>query len=377
MELKQEQMTQVELAKRAFLDAQKLCISENEYDVSRGVGALQDSLELMMFAAGSEEFDEKEDNFVKLLGIVSKKISGFKNKRIIKAINTARTEAKHRGVLVHKKNAINWLKVAEEFLDKIASKIVGCSFLEIDLRCFLQDGDAKKSLEQAYEQLQQKDFYSALISIRKALFLKFLSRYNISQFSREKKDGGGELLKMSSDAPYSARSKEWCDKYVKDPFDYIAIDWDHLFQNLSAMGISILGFENIYRLTPKVILYQEKWIWSEDFKIKKGADKSNTIYCYNAMVDMLLQKQQHESQDRYYDADNQLYLISQEEQSVYKKAAINSECVATIQADIKYAVKSRLIGLDGNVFYSVLDVTEKEMISGYILENKKISIVEK
>lgn len=108
------------------------------------------------------------------------------------------------------------------------------------------------------------------ISCRKAIYEELLWNYNIDKFIDPEKTKW--ILAGHSYAPYYTRNKEYIEKNVKTPTDYIVIDHSHLDSELVKFFIDNTMFWNVWRLTPDVYKSPEK-TWVVKYEFNKTDDK--------------------------------------------------------------------------------------------------------
>ncbi len=105
----------------------------------------------------------------------------------------------------------------------------------------LKDGEVKDLLNEAKSALEGSKFDNCAISCRKAIYLELEKDYDISMFAEGAKRRG-LLGRLYSHAPFYARSKEYIEKNVKDPTDYIVYDKSSLDQKLLKYAVDNTSF---------------------------------------------------------------------------------------------------------------------------------------
>ena len=214
-----------------------------------------------------------------------------------------------------------------EFFDEVSTSILGVNFSTVSTIDLLKDGEVKNLLNEAKSALESGDFEKCAISCRKAIYLELEKHYDISMFAEGAKQRG--LLGPYSSAPFYTRNKEYIEKNVKDPTDYIVYDHSSLDQELLKYAVDNTSFWNLYRLTPEVFKDEDgRWIVKHDFdKLESELLKDKIEYIFSTTVDIIFSI--HSKKDAIKTSDYRSYYIelNQEEIPIYEKADINSKII--------------------------------------------------
>jgi len=352
--------------------------SQQDTAASACVHLLQDAIEVFFLAAfdnldvpvsGRTEFPQYLDKLSEKLGYE------LPFRRRLLEINRVRVHSKHEGIPPHGKEIAGYVTDARKFLEETCQRALKVDYWTISLIDLLDDGEEKALLHGAEKLRQEGQHLESLTEARKAFFLAFETPYDL------KKDlESNGLLIFGSSAPYFARNKEWIDKNVKTPFDYIFLDHSAIDAELMKEGIETTTFWNVWRLTPQVYRHTK----AEQWRVKHELSKQNpdgiedrSAYVVASVTSMLLQRQSNRSRMR--DGLYGSYEINVKKKGVvvYQKADKNGPVSGTIPDDINVVhITYATDGLtDDDVYWSSFCYKEKTdtqpffMLSGYILQD--------
>lgn len=180
----------------------------------------------------------------------------------------------------------------------------------------------------------------------------------------------GLLGRLYSHAPFYARSKEYIEKNVKDPTDYIVYDKSSLDQKLLKYAVDNTSFQNLYRLTPEVFKNEDnQWIIKQDFdKLEGELLKDKIEYIFSTTVDIIFSI--HSKKEAIKTSDYRKYQIelNQEEIPIYEKAGINSKLVGHTPPGVQCLdCNIYVTGLKNDGLYCRVSYSNEEIyLRGYI-----------
>lgn len=309
--------------------------SKNSVKLSVGVNLLQDSIELFLIAV-SEFLDAPikiSTNFHEYFDIINKKIAPkelpFKSRLL--SLNKLRVNSKHYGLAPALGESKDLLTVANEFLEEVSRIVFSKKIASFSLIDLLNDGETKDLLKEAENYFSNESHSDTLISCRKAIYVEIENNYDISRY----KDKGSSqiflgLMMYGYKAPYWAKNKEYIEKNVTEPTDYIVLDHSTLDMDLMKYGVSTNTFWNIWRLTPKVFRSNSnsRWVVKHEFKcFEEGGIKDRAEYVLISSIELILSI--HQAKNRTKSPDHRLYYLNlkQTKVPVYCKATTGSKIV--------------------------------------------------
>ncbi len=363
----------------------RICLARHLYELGRGslksandlylfsgVNLLQDAVESFLVAVADSvnaSLDERT-NFDKYFVLINEKIEPkelpFKNRLL--RLNRLRVNTKHHGIQPARDECQRLSIAVREFFEEVSSSILGVSFTTVSAIDLLRDGETKELLLAAKAALENKDLATCAIECRKAIYLELEESYDVADF----KDGAQPrgLFGPYSKAPSYAKNKEYIEKNVREPTDYIVYDHSALDQELLKYSVDNTAFWNVWRLTPEVYQTQDKkWVVKHDFDKLDYEILPDTIeYIFNTTVDIVLAI--HAKKES---VKTSLYLryhleLLQDEVPVYEKADKSSNVVCITPKDLmKVDCDFYVIGLDGDgPYWHVSDSGESGYFSGFV-----------
>lgn len=338
-------------AKAIYNDCRPLIASGNRHSCSAGLILLQDAVELILLALlGELGIDEQKNleskSFDELLGEL--RAAGIKVPKIgtIKALNKQRVITKHYGQLAEPATVRNYLDSADILIQHTLKQVINKTLNEILLTDLLPEGEAKNYLLTAAIRKDEGNFLQALIEIRKAIFVEYEYQYAINRWSDFDSNASLGALAFfgrgGMKAPFYTRNKEWIQKNVKCPADYIQMDHEKLRLDAIEWGVSTSELENLRRLTPKVFRADNQSDWQTDYDIgfpPNEANEQNCNYCLDTIIRILIKKNEHEIARRWpkneQPFDSPSIYIGHD---VYALARTDSEIVHTISDGFLYKI---------------------------------------
>jgi hypothetical protein len=369
-------------AKALFEDAKRSCASSDSHTATAGLIILQDSLELvflsLLIEKGIDETKNLESlSFDQLIGDL--KATGVKVPKsgTLKALNKERVVAKHYGQIADVTTVKNFLSAATLAIDEVLKQVVGKTFAEIYLTDLIDPGHIRTHLENAVKLYEAKQYLDALIEIRKAVYYSIETEYNIEEWKDfDHKKNESSLLSYFKygtkglKADYCKRNKEWIEKHVIKPCDYIQIDTERLRVDALEWGVSINEIENLRRLTPKVIPHTgtDKWhIEYDGHFCENEATESNTRDCLDRAINLIHMQDLHDGATRYPKREKvgqfpDLY----EGDPVYQYPRTDSKVVHELSPGYSYRTSEILSGFDPDETYYQISGQPTELKPGDI-----------
>jgi hypothetical protein len=308
------------LSRHLFELAMRSARQEQEVADSATVNLLQDAIEIFFLAA----FDfldvviAHRTDFPQYLDKLGEKIGDLPFRRRLLEINRVRVHSKHEGIPPNRKEVIGYVADARKFLEETCQKAMGVDFWTISLIALLDDGEAKVHLQSAEQALETADYVRCLVDCRKAFFVTFESDYDVQ---KDRRASGGILF--ASRAPYYARSEDYIKSNVKDPFDYIVLDYQNIDAELMKEGIDNVAFWNVWRLTPQVYRHDKNDPWIVQRHPAKEAQEQlsdRAAHVLSGMVSILLAKQDSQRMEKTISASTYTDVRIKDGAIIYKKA---------------------------------------------------------
>lgn len=363
------------LSRFLFNNAMEHVRSHNDFAPYAAANLLQDALEIFLLTAAEHVNAkiEKKTDFVTYLDKIDDKIAPnnlpFRARLIV--LNKLRVGAKHDGIKPDTKEIESLALVVHEFLRASTQTVFAVDYMSINLISLIDDEKAKNLLTEANAEYQRGNFAETLVACRKAFYLVFENRYDIRAFEDDQKKTFGILL---SDAPYYARSKEYIEKNVATPFDYIVLDIPKIDHDLLKDRIDPVVFWNIWRLTPSVYEHPVgNWLVKNDLEVLEAAVQQNAAYVLENLVEIILRRQDRKKTSRYARNGTRYGLVVRTKNAkVYRKADRNSDLCGTLPDDaIQVDVSASVPGLRENdgPFWEVRYAKKGVYLSGFVHED--------
>lgn len=373
---------------RAIYDsARRQAVSGDRHLCTAGLILLQDSLELIFLGllrelGVDENISLESKSFDELIGQLKKANVNVPKSGTLKALNKQRVICKHYGQLAEPATVLTYIETAEAVLESIVPQVLGKTLQEVYLTDLIDDGESKKCLQSAAKNLAEENHLEALIDIRKALFIEIEQDYSVHGWKDDDSQNGGfgllEFARGGHKAPHWTKKKDWIEKNVSSPVDYIQLDYEKFRIDAMEWGVHTEELRNLTRLTPDVFREKKDSEWHVQYDLQfppNLANRENASYCLDRAIDIVLKKQQHTSARRWPSRDQSfdppdIYIGS----DVYSKASTQSEVVHVIDADFSYTIHRVVSGFDpSESFYYISGSKPKpgekyeEYVRGYLL----------
>ena len=368
-----ETIRRIMLARHLFELGNTALRSSNDLYLFAAVNLLQDAVEAFLIAVADHvgakidhrtEFDKY---FVFINDRIKPRELPFKTKLF--RLNLIRVSAKHHGIQPARDECDRVAVSVREFFDEVSSSLLGVSFATISAIDLLDEGEIKQLLLEAKAAREANDLLKCIIGCRKAIYLAFEKNYDITKF----KDGEPKrgFFASYSDAPFYARNKEYIEKNVCDPTDFIVLDHAKMDQDLLTKGVDTTAFWNIWRLTPEVYRTGDgQWVVKHDFdKLDENLVADKADYIFSTTVDIFLAISTAQKSQRLLDHGGIHWAnLTMEGVPVYRKADSKSEVLSTTPPGMtRIMTNYQVPGLDGNgPYWQVYHVEKDCWIHGYI-----------
>ncbi len=382
--MKQETPHTLITARALFDKAQELCTVDDKFLASAGLVVLQDAIELVIYSClielGADEHKSIESlTFDQLIGELNKLGKPIQKSGTLKALNKQRVIIKHYGQIADPDAVRNYYEAAQLSTNVLLKDIMGKDLQEILLADAIKNNTIKDHITEACTAIESRKYFNALIEIRKAIYIAIEEDYSVfgwKDHPREKEEGVFEALsKGGRKAPWYTKNKEWIEKNVNDPFDYIQIDHDKLRIDLLEWGVSTQDLWNIWRLTPEVFYDKDSKLWKVNLDLEHfrgAATEQNARYCLDRAVSLLIKKQSHLDLSRQlrYGPEYYFSVRMKEDQPLYSKASTKSLTAHTLRKGMVYRADSIVPGLSEDIdFIKIAHIQNEgpEFLYGYVL----------
>lgn len=386
------------VARTLLEQADPLCASNDRYLASTGLVVLQDALEAVLYALLLERGIDDEKNlerkgFDELIGELKSAGIAVPRSGTLKALNKQRVLVKHYAQLAEPAMVRSYYEASQEAITKMTTEVLGQSLRDLFIADLLTDGEPKDFLKAAEQAIKDQRYLNALIETRKAVFLVFEEDYSV--YGWRDYDATTQESVLASAfrggwrAPDWTKNKNWIEKHVKVPTDYVQIDQQNWRLQAMELGIHTIELHNLQRLTPDVFRYRTDpgagWSVTYDVSFEaNNATESNARYCLDRAVSTILKKQQHAqawrepAEDEPFDPPP-IYVGH----TLYERPSTDSPTVHTVQEGFTYTIRRIVGGFNpSDSFYDVSAASEKqsdksllggpeEFYRGYLLIRKE------
>ena len=215
---------------------------------------------------------------------------------------------------------------------------------------------------------------AGLVGCRKAIFVRIESQFDVAPFATDEEHRGFVSLFLGNKAPFYARNKEYIEKNVSDPTDFIVLDHNAIEMDLMKSGMDSVSFWNVWRLTPEVYRRNsgDEWVVKREFKkLEEDGIRERAEYVLDTTINLFVAADQKLAATRSPGYRNYYVTLRQDQVPVYRKADTGSEVVATTPAGLtKLFVDYTVPALNGTgTFWHVFHSEEGIFLSGYISED--------
>lgn len=376
---------------------------ENNEETNLGIILLQDSVELFLIGICEYlniSYDPNSTSLPKYLNIIKKSKKTFnktKNKFIVNQeekevpfmkdliyMNKMRVDIKHYGKLFIASDCIEIKERIHAFYIEASRLYFGLEFDEISLVKILEEGEIKKYFKEAESYLINERYLDCMINCRKILYRLFEEKYDIQVFAKERFVdqvlNDDELRKLHSyiEAPENVKSKDYIDRNVSDPTDYIVIDFMKLNMELLMYGINTVDFYNVIKHTPKVYFFKKENRWAIKKNINYKITKEIANYCFRNTLNFTLLVRKKRKQDKEIIQSGVGIPIKGKEWEIFSKALTTSKKIYKMKKEVKYNIfpLEEVDGLKENKKYIrllLVKIDDNNIFYGYLIK----SLIEK
>lgn len=359
-----------------------LCASDDRYLASAGLVILQDALEGVFYALLIEKGVDEAKNlerksFDDLIGELKSAEIPVPKSGTLKALNKQRVLTKHYAQVAEPTTVRAYFEAARIAIDATCKNVLGRSLQDLFIADLLAESESKTYLKSAELAIAKCLFLDALIEIRKAIFVEFEEEYSVfgwHDYDLQKKEGLlASMLRGGWRAPARTRNKDWIEKYVKVPTDYIQIDHQDLRLQAMELGIHTVELQNLQRLTPDVFRTAKSAGWSVTYDASfpgNNASESNARYCLDRAVWIVLKKQEHAgarrepAQDVPFDPPP-IYI----DNIIFESPSSQSKHVHVVSTGFTYTIHRIVGGFNpAEIFYEISaasdEQSEKTLLGG-------------
>ncbi|MBS0272606.1 MAG: hypothetical protein JSR85_08190 [Proteobacteria bacterium] len=386
MKESRSQIDKLIVARTIFQLANTLSNFQDKYSATAALILLQDAYELVLVATYDKLIDTnipEKITFDNLHKEVVDAIGGIACSQEMYGMNKARVNAKHYGVLSESTTTLNFIEASKQAIEKMCQKAFNRSFSEIGLLDLVPDCESKEFLLSAKQFMDKPDLFLALVEIRKAIFIEFEKDYSVYEWRQTPNDTASSLmlsLKLSK-APYYCMDKDWIEKNVKEPFDYIQIDPRELRYELLELGIAPADYWSIRRLTPQVTKFEKSGNWStgieDNFLDGNDISYEDVNFCFDIATEMIFKKKLYKHKHKSRESQGKSFLKLTSQKNLHTKADTKSEIIKSVGGNNKLIVQKVVSGLEAGRFYNVyeFDKEAKKIFEGYVVLDENDSFV--
>lgn len=393
LQISEDLVNLLTLSRHLYFLASESLRSRRTVSLFAAANLLQDSVEVLLWAALRYlKPHSRKNQFEQIFDQISECLSpsALPRRDVITQLNKIRVNSKHYGIRPHKYEMVRLGEHVREFLGEATGLIFpGVDYWRVSLVDLVEKDEVRGYLKDAEQALERGNFSSCLIECRKALFLTFEWKFDVSPFSKEPYKPGGGLLGspfISCNAPTYARNPAYIKEHVSEPTDHIVYDHDALNMELLRLGVDNTTYWNVWRLTPEVFRPYgndgSDWAVSEDLDLFEADGlQARAEYVFQSVCEIVLTVDAKQRADLHRPSVLHSVVLKQDQVSVYKKADRKSELVGTTPPGVMELIVSRRVqGLCGDGhYYQVMnmpgvfseeDVSEgvKRFLFGYVHE---------
>ncbi|TCA10307.1 hypothetical protein [Rhizobium leguminosarum] len=376
--MKSEAFQSLVVARALFDQVDVLMYADNKYSSSAALVILQDALELVLRAAlvelGLDEIKNLENaSFDQLIADLRATGVAVPKTGTIKAMNKGRVTVKHHGQLAEHETVKNFVAAAQFATAVIMDSVFNVALSEVFAGGQLKDDEIRSFISAAADHIAKREGFSALLCIRKAIFVAIEAEYDIGPYADPNVDRNNWSLLLSSrgrSAPWHTRTPQFIEEHVQEPFDFIQFNHEKLRVDLMEWGINTQDFWNIRRLTPAVYRKENEqdFVFETINSFDPDLELENAKYCLDRAINVLQKIQAHKDNSRSNPYGEPRALKLRRETTKYKKAARSSETAGTLPAETIILCDNFLIGLDGEAYVKLFpDFSAKEWFWCYVV----------
>jgi hypothetical protein len=253
-------------------------------------------------------------------------------------------------------------------------------FEEISLINVIEEGEIKNYLKEAENYLVKNKYLDCMINCRKVLYRLFEQKYDIQVFAKERLEEqvltDDELKKLHSyiEAPEKVKSKDYIDRNVSDPTDYIVLDHMKLELELLTYRINTADFYNVIEHTPKVYFFEKEKRWAVKKKINYTISKDIANYCFRKTLNFTLLVREKRKQYKEIIQSGVGIPIKGQEWEIFSKALTTSKKICKMKKEVEYNMfpLEEVDGLEENKKYVRIllrKIDDNRIFYGYLFKD--------
>lgn len=285
----------------------------------------------------------------------------------LRSLNKLRVNSKHYGLEPSAVELQQLVLVAEEFFREASSSLLNSDYFTVGFSEILSSGNERDLMIEAESAYRQADFRGCLIACRKALFHAIESDYDAKRFSSGNQLG---LLFYFSKVPQFARSRDWIEKNVKIPTDYIVIDHQRVEMTLMKAGVTPMLYWNVCRLTPDVYksFGENDWVVKNEFrKLTSSSIRDNAEYVLAATLELLIALDADNRRAKWIDNQEFEIPLVADRVPILETAERTAKVAATSPPGVtKLRCDFSTEGLDKSGHYWHVQHFEGQLMSGFV-----------
>jgi hypothetical protein len=164
-------------------------------------------------------------------------------------------------------------------------------------------------------------------------------------------------------APRHTKNKEWIEKHVTCPLDYVQIDPDQIRLDALEWGVSTSELYSLRNLTPDVFRRASDSDWHVKYPVdfpNSRATEENCNYCLDVVINIIRKKEEYDQRSRSsasipdWSLPNDKYIGD----PIYSTACQDSEVVDHISSELKYKINSVISGFNSSEKYFYVSATD-------------------
>ena len=275
--------------------ASEQVLSRRSVAAIAAINLLQDAVEIFLLAAADHLQAIVPDRapFVDLIRLVDEKLGPNQalpfNARL-RAINRMRVASKHAAIPPNLQELDRSLLAAREYFDEACRRVFGQPIWSIAASDEITRNDVREHVKTAEKAFSEKDYKSALVSIRRAFYIAFEVLADINTNSGSKQRTLNEVMSLGSSHPPDL-DDDYVRRHVLEPFDYIVFDRAKLESDLRKDGIDPVVFDNIRTVTPAVYFMQNWWFVRQDNALTDDDLAGRAAYALEHVPDLIMRRQ--------------------------------------------------------------------------------------
>jgi hypothetical protein len=365
----------VGLARAFFALAQSAARSSNDFNLYVATNHMQDGAEIFLFAVAEHlgvSLKERDgfDRYFDQINAKTGRELPFRAR--LNALNKTRVSSKHYGVQPERKEVQAFLTVVSEFLEEVCRDLLGVELAQISICHLISNEKIRQALSDANEAFAKGRFADVLIEVRKAFYLEFESKYDISSFVGQKEYEPWKGWFCS--APTYAQDADYIEKNVKEPTDFIVLDHSRIDADLSKTGISHTTFWNVWRLTPEIFLPNDsdEWVVKHDCRVfDEDGIRERAEYVINATTELCISAQRNREAVLSGSYRSWTIRLRKGEVPLYSKADARSSSQPLPLEVEELSASSWITGFDGNIYWNV--TLREPLMFGFVSNDDVLS----